>query len=173
MTGTATTLMGSNRGSEGMSSVDPAATAARHIVIGGGATVDYNSAVQGGLRLRKGTTLTIKDGATWVQDISDNPQGSGWDECRCDPSELILDGGTFRRTGEGTEETMTGSGIFVNVGGGNMLLGSYNDDNNLERLGTKPPTANVVLKNGGRIENTGQLWFGTDGESSPGTRVPL
>jgi hypothetical protein len=160
-----------NRGSEGMNSVDPTATAARHIVIGGGATVDYNSAVQGGLRLRQGTTLTIKDGATWVQDITGHPQGSGWDECRCDISELVLDGGTFRRAGEGTEETATGSGIFVNVGGGNMLFGSYNDDNNMERLGTLPPHYNVVIKNGGRLENTGQLWFGTDGESSPDQRI--
>src|SRR5688572_8081527 len=41
-TGNAQTLMLSNRGSEGMNSVDPTATAARHIVIGGGATVDFD-----------------------------------------------------------------------------------------------------------------------------------
>jgi hypothetical protein len=52
-----------------------------------------------------------------------------------------------------------------------MLFGSYNDDQNLERLGTLPPRANVEIKNGGRLENTGQLWFGTDGESSFNTRV--
>jgi hypothetical protein len=175
VTGNATTLMGTNRGSEGMNNINPATTAARHIIIGGGAAVDYaiTASQTSGLRLRQGTTLTVKDGATWEQDISGLPQGSGWFECRCDPSELILDGGTFRRTGEGTEETAPGSGIFVNVGGGNMLLASYNDDNNTPRLGALPPRVNVVLKNGGRIENTGQLWFGTDGESSPETRVHM
>jgi hypothetical protein len=38
-------------------------------------------------------------------------------------------------------------------------------------LGTLPPAVNVQIKNGGRLENQGQLWFGTDGESSPETRV--
>jgi hypothetical protein len=174
VTGDATTLMGSNRGSEGMNNIEPTATAARHIVIGGGATVDFSPLVAlSTFRIRNNTTLTIKDGATWVQDISDHPDGTGWQECRCDISEFTLDGGTFRRAGEGTEETAPGSGIFVNVGGGQILFGSYNDDNNLERLGTKPPTYNIVLKNGGRIENTGQVWFGTDGESSPGQRVRM
>jgi hypothetical protein len=162
--GNATTLMGVSYGSEGMNSVDPTVTAARHIVIGDGAIVDYNSFIANagaprGIRLRQGTTLTIEDGAIWVQDISDNPSG-GWQECRCDPSALILDGGTFRRTGEAPNGT----------GGGNALFGSYNDDNNQARLGTKPPTTNIVITNGGRLENTGQLWFGTEGESSPRQR---
>ncbi len=171
--GNATTLLLTNRGSEGMNNIDPAVTAARHIVIGGGTTVDYDVLTLGGFRLRKGTTLTIKQGATWVQDITDHPDGNGWAECRCDPSDLIIDGGTFRRVGEGTEETAPGSGIFVNVGGGQILFASYNDDNNTPRLGTLPPRVNVALKNGGRIENTGQMWFGTDGESSPETRVHM
>jgi hypothetical protein len=154
-----------NRGTEGMNSVDPTTTAARHIVIGGGATVDYNNVISGsGFRLRQGSTLTIKDGATWVQDQSDHPAGVSFAECRCDPSELILDGGTFRRLGEVTGDPEDG-------GGGNVIFGSYNDDNNNPFLGTLPPRANVVIKNGGRLENTGQLWFGTDGESSPNTRV--
>ena len=155
-----------NRGTEGMNSVDPTTTAARHIVIGGGATVDYNPIIsESGFRLRQGSTLTIKDGATWWQDMSDFPANTTFAECRCDPSELILDGGTFRRTGEapGDEDG--------DAGGGNMIFGSYNDDNNSPFLGALPPRANVVIKNGGRIENTGQLWFGTDGESSPNTRV--
>ncbi len=165
VTGNATTLMGSNRGSEGMNNIDPALTAARHIVIGGGATVDYNNIISAsGMRLRQGTTLTIKDGATWVQDMSDHPANTSFAECRCDPSELILDGGTFRRIGEATGDPGDG-------GGGNAIFGSYNDDNNGPFLGTLPPRANVVIKNGGRLENTGQLWFGTDGESSPNTRV--
>src|SRR5688572_28503826 len=106
VTGDALTLIGDRYGSEGMNSIDPAVTKARHIVIGGGATVDFaaetanNDMSPRGLRLRQGTTLTIKDGATWVHDVSDIPmQPEGSFECRCDPSSLILDGGTFRRTG--------------------------------------------------------------------------
>ena len=174
VTGNATTLMGINRGSEGMNSVDPAATAARHIVIGGGATVDYNCRTSNstwprGLRLRQGTTLTIKDGATWVQDISDHPEEPGWSfECRCDPSELILDGGTFRRTGEGTISRPRRS----DVGGGNMIFGSYNDDNNLAALGDQAANGQRrTSRTAAGWRTTGQLWFGTDGESSPDTRV--
>ena len=167
VTGNALTLMGDRYGSEGMNNIDPTVTKARHIVIGGGATVDFaaetanNDMSPRGIRLRQGSTLTIKDGATWVQDVSDIPtQPGGSFECRCDPSELILDNGTFRRTG-----------TFSPEGGGNAIFGSYNDDNNLERLGTLPPQAKVEIKNGGRFENEGQLWFGTDGESSYNTRV--
>jgi hypothetical protein len=154
-----------SRGTQGMNSTNPAATAARHIVIGGGATVEYDPKVSGsGFRFRQGSTLTIKEGATWFQDMSDFPANTSFAECRCDPSELILDNGTFRRIGEAP-------GDPEDPGGGNMIFGSYNDDDNLERLGTLPPRANVEIKNGGRLENTGQLWFGTDGESSVNTRV--
>src|SRR5262245_39418858 len=41
VTGNALTLIGDRYGSEGMNSIDPAVTKARHIVIGGGATVDF------------------------------------------------------------------------------------------------------------------------------------
>jgi hypothetical protein len=167
VTGDALALMGDRYGSEGMTTVDPTTTKARHIVIGGGATVDFaaetanNNMGPRGIRLRQGTTLTIKEGATWVQDVSDIPaQPSGSFECRCDPSELILDNGTFRRKGS-----------FSPEGGGNAIFGSYNDDNNQAQLGTLPPRAIVEIKNGGRLENEGQLWFGTDGESSYNTRV--
>jgi hypothetical protein len=67
VTGDALTLMGDRYGSEGMNDVNPAVTKARHIVIGGGATVDFaaetanNNMTPRGIRLRQGTTLTIKD----------------------------------------------------------------------------------------------------------------
>lgn len=158
--GDATTILLSNRGSEGMNNINPSTTAARHIVIGGGATVDYNLLITPqDFRLRQGTTMTIKDGATWVQDASDHPAGNGWG--RMDPSRLIIDNGTFRRSGEPQDGAGAGPNIF----------GSFNDDNNQPRLGTLPPRVNVDIKNGGRFENTGQLWFGTDGESSPNLRV--
>jgi hypothetical protein len=50
------------------------------------------------------------------------------------------------------------------------LFGSYRDDENLQRLGTKPPGFNVEIKNGGYLENDGQLWFGADHEHTVGNR---
>jgi hypothetical protein len=165
-TGNASTLMNSRNGSNGMNNVNPATTAARHVVIGGGATVEYfwptgNGAGDGpdDFRIRQGSTLTIKDGATWVQNASTYPE-NGW--TRMDPSHLILDGGTFRRTGESMADPPDGGGL--------VIFGSFNDDSNFSNFAA-PPKINVDIKNGGKIENTGQLWFGTDDESSPNLRV--
>jgi hypothetical protein len=169
VTGDALTLLGDRYGSEGMNTIDPALTKARNIVIGGGATVEYdgrtsnNNMTPRGFRMRQGTNLTIKDGATWVHDQTLYDAAIGAQECRCDFSSLTLDGGTFRRVGESA----------AGEGGGNAIFGSYNDDNNQPRLGTTPPTVTVDIKNGGRLENTGQLWFGTEGESSPKVRVHM
>ncbi len=164
-TGDAEALMGQRNGTDGMNNVDPALTRARNIVVGGGATVEYYWPTGGGgglsasdFRVRQGSSLTIKDGATWVQDTDATYPENAW--TRMDPSNLILDGGTYRRTGESP----------AGDGGGIVLFGSFNDDANFSTLAA-PATINVELKNGGRIENTGQLWFGTDGETAPGTRV--
>jgi hypothetical protein len=73
---------------------------------------------------------------------------------------LVLDGGTFRRSGQSP----------AGDGGGLILFGSYRDDENHERLGS-PAKISVDIKNGGRLENTGQVWFGADDEHSPDTRV--
>ena len=117
-----------------------------------------------GLRLRQGTTLTIKDGATWVQDLSDNPAGIRMGRVPLRP---------VRADSRRRHVPSHGRIQRPNGGGGNAIFGSYNDDNNQAQLGTLPPRANVDIKNGGRLENTGQLWFGTDGESSSNTRVSL
>jgi hypothetical protein len=158
--GNAGAIFGQNNGTDGMNNINPAVTRARNIVIGHGATVEYYWPLAGGggdFRVRQGSNLIIKDGATWIQDTDSTYPENGW--TRMDPSNLILDNGKFIRRGESAG----------NDGGGLVIFGSFNDDNNIGRLGS--PKINVEIKNGGRIENTGQLWFGTDGESSPDLRV--
>jgi PEP-CTERM motif-containing protein len=155
--GDAATILGSGNGSDGMNDINPATTRARNIVIGGGATVNYNGAVNGDFRIRQGSNLTIKEGATWVQATDATYTENIW--TRFDPSNFVLDGGTFRRSGESAGGD----------GGGILMMSSFNDDNNLARLG--PPKINVEIKNGGRLENTGQVWFGADDEHTHGTEV--
>jgi hypothetical protein len=174
-TGNAATVLGARNGNEGMNNINVASAAARNIVIDGGNTVEYyyptgNGAGTGSsdFRLRQGTNLTITGGATFLQDQSDYPNNSGNGWMRMDPSNLILDNGTFRRVGEPPEQIDDGI-----VGGGPMIFGSFNVDNNLARLGALPPQINIELKNGGRIENVGQFWFGTDGENTPDTRIRM
>ena len=154
VTGNATTLLGQDNGSNGMTSVDPAATEARNIVIGGGAMVAYNQPANGDFEVKQGSNFTIKEGAVWVQDASTYTE-NGWTQM--DASHFILDGGTFRRTGEATKPGN------VNDGGGLMMFGSYRGHNNFAVLAA-PTDINVEIKNGGRLENTGSLWFGADDE---------
>jgi hypothetical protein len=165
-TGDANAILGSRNGSLGMNNIDPAVTLARNIVIGGGSTVTYHWPTGGtgsgssrDFRWQQGTNVTIKEGAVWQQATDNTYPENGWTEMN--PSKLTLDGGTFRRSGESP----------AGDGGGLVMFGSYRDDDNISRLGA--PKIEVDIKNGGRIENTGQLWFGTDGESSPDLRVKM
>jgi hypothetical protein len=156
--GDANTLMGQRNGSDGMNNISLAASRARNIVIGGGATVEFNSqAIASDFRLNQGSTLTVKEGATWQQTTDSTYTENRW--TRFDPSALILDGGTYKRTGESAGGD----------GGGLLMMSTFSDDSNLARVG--PPRINVEIKNGGRLENVGQVWFGADDEHTPDTRV--
>jgi hypothetical protein len=178
VTGNALTLMGQRNGSNGMNSTDPATTRARNIVIGGGATVEYyyptgNDAGtdSSDFSLRQGSSFTVTGGATLLIDQATftNDSGNAWG--RMDPSNLILDNGTFWKKGQPPDQVPDPEEGFPGgpVGGGPTIFGSFNSDNNLQRLG--PPKINVEIKNGGQLKNEGQLWFGTDGENTPDTRV--
>jgi hypothetical protein len=151
--------LGQRNGSDGMNNVDPAATRARNIVIGGGARVEYyRPTPNSDFRIQQGTNLTIKEGAVWVQETDATYPENGWTQM--DPSNLILDGGTLRRSGQSP----------AGDGGGLILFGSYRDDANAARLGL-PAKINVEIKNGGKLENNGQMWFGADDEHSQGTEA--
>ena len=161
VTGDAATLLGQRNGSDGMNNVDPTLTRARNIVIGGGARVEYyRPTPNSDFRIVQGTNLTIKEGAVWVQETDATYPENGWTQM--DPSNLILDGGTFRRSGQSP----------AGDGGGLLLIGSYRDDANKDRLGL-PAKINIEIKNGGKLENDGQLWFGADDEHSIGTEAKI
>ena len=52
------------------------------------------------------------------------------------------------------------------------MFGSYRDDEAFEEIGG-PAKISVEIKNGGRLENNGPVWFGADDEHSPDTRVSI
>jgi hypothetical protein len=152
VTGDAATIFGQTNGSDGANSTDPNATRARNIVIPAGSTVEYDRTISNSdFRIRQGSSLTIGPGAVWVQATDATYSENGWTQM--DPSNLILDGGAFRRTGESP----------AGDGGGIVLFGSYRSGSN---FGVLPPPAviNVLLTNGGEIDNTGQVWFGAEEE---------
>ena len=157
-TGNAATILGQGNGSDGMNTTSLATTRARNITIGNGNVVNYHGNMIGDLRIRQGSSLTIKDGAVWQQVTDNTFTENAWTQM--DASNLILDGGTFRRSG------VSPGGD----GGGLIMFGSYRDDEAFEETGG-PAKINVEIKNGGKLENNGQVWFGADDEHSPDTRV--
>lgn len=164
--GNALAILGQRNGSNGIYALDPIFNRARNIEIGGGAVVEYyfplanaTATSSSDFRIKRGSTLTIRDGAVLVQEVDSTYTSSGW--FLMDPSSLVLDGGTIRRTGEITSE-YDGSGV--------MMFGSYYARNNLAQF-PPPVVIEVTIKNDGRIENTGSLWFGGEEDHPPDLQV--
>jgi hypothetical protein len=112
----------------------------------GGAAVTYDPNTNGDFRVGVGdgvSSLTIKNGASLSMESASDID-SKWTRYEGD---LILDGGTFRRTKDGVNS----------LNGGLFMLGAFAQRRGME--------IDVTLTNGGRIENDGQLWFGSP---SPG-----
>jgi hypothetical protein len=134
---------------------DGRGTAGGHAIsIGGGSQVIYDSGIIRDLRLRINNgpaSLTIKEGALLSVDSNNSDQDGVWTQFDGD---LILDNGTYRRTHSGSSE-----------GGGLNMFGSWRS------LQDQKITVNV--RNGGRIENTGQIWFGADEEHALGLKVHM
>jgi hypothetical protein len=156
-TGDAATILGRANGSNGMNTTSLATTHARNITIPANTTVNYHGNMIGDLRMNQGSTLTIKQGGVWQQVTDNTFTENAWTQF---DGQLIIDGGTFRRSGESPGGD----------GGGLILFGSYRDDESFEEIGG-PAKINVEIKNGGKFENTGQVWFGADDAHSPDTRV--
>ena len=149
---TAEEVVGRTDGSNGASSPNGGET----FIIGGGATVSYDAnALESDFRIKQGSNLIIRDGATWVQ-----PTDATWSENRwteMDLSRLEIDGGTFSR-----------NGVVPGEGGGALIFGSWRGDDNFGTVNGQNDTIgrvlgetiSISLTNGGRLENEGQLWFG-------------
>jgi hypothetical protein len=145
-----------------MNTTSLATTRARNITIPANTTVNYHGNMIGDLRIRQGSSLTIKEGAVWQQITDETYTENAWTQI--DASNLILDGGTFRRSVAAPSQKADGGGL--------LLIGSYRDDEAFEEIGG-PAKINVEIKNGGRLENEGSLWFGADDEHSPDTRATV
>jgi hypothetical protein len=120
------------------------------VISGPGSVVEYDAdGLSSDFRIRQGGTMTISDGAVWQQLSNDDWGENRWTQI--DASALILDGGSFIRTGAVRDE-----------GGGALLIGSWQSDDNFD----KPESldhfrSQITITNGGRFENEGQLWIGT------------
>ncbi|MBA3484951.1 MAG: hypothetical protein H0T51_24395, partial [Pirellulales bacterium] len=148
--GDAATILGSTQGSNGANS---SPTSGANIIIGGGSTVEYYAPANGDMRVKQGSNLIIRDGATLVQETDVTYTENAWTQM--DPSNLILDGGTYRRTGASPGGD----------GGGLLLLGSWRSDDNFAHI-PAPAKINVLITNGGSLQNEGDLWFGA-GDDTP------
>lgn len=132
-----------------------------NIIIGGG-TVSYPAdELQADFEMRQGSTLQILEGGRWLHETTEDFSENRWTQL--DLTALIIDGGTFSRIGEGPGD-----------GGGALIFGSWQGDDTfdspvapIDYLDTK-----IEIKNGGRFENTGELWFGSWEDLPPnGSRI--
>lgn len=153
-------LIGKQDGSDGWGS---AIGEEQNFIIGSG-TVNYDANALGSdFRLKQGSTLKITGGATWQQLSTNDWSENRWTEM--DADQLIIDNGTFRRTGAVNDE-----------GGGAFILGSWRGDDNFSNpLSPKDYFEQTVeVKNGGSLINEGQLWFGAWGDVPPnGTKISM
>jgi hypothetical protein len=154
-------VLGVDDGADGFNG--PNSNEEQNIFVGMGATVTYDADFLGrDFELFQGSSLTIHEGATWQQTADEFWSENRWTEL--DPSNLILDNGTFRRIGSVREE-----------GGGALIFGSWQGDDVFDEpeFPLDHQETNVLITNGGRLENEGQLWFGSWGDQAPGLVVNM
>ncbi len=146
-------LVGTIHGSDGYGGI---AGEEENIIIGSGSTVTYEADINEDFYIKQGGSLTIQDGAVWQQLSDDSWPENMWTEM--DATRLTLDNGTFRRTGSVSDE-----------GGGALIFGSWRADDNFNNPASPLDhfEANIVVQNGGLLQNEGQLWFGSWGDTPP------
>lgn len=119
------------------------------IIEGGAVTYDPNSFGDFRFRARNFLnegTLTIRGGGSLSMATSDGTPDGYWTQW--DGKKLTLDNGTFRRTADRA----------VGSTGGAMIWGSWRSFTG--------QVIDIDIKNGGRFENDGQMWFGTPGDNA-------
>jgi hypothetical protein len=120
----------------------------------GGAAVVYDPNANGDFRVLVGegvSSLTIKNGASLTMNTASDIDGK-WTRYG---SDLTLDGGTFSRTKDGVNS----------LNGGLMMLGGF-----AQRWGQE---IDINILNGGRLENDGQLWFGSPSPAGNATDLAV
>ena len=127
-----------------------------NIIIGSGSTVTYEADIYEDFYIKQGGSLTIQDGAVWQHLSDDSWPENMWTEM--DASRLTLDNGTLRRIGSVNDE-----------GGGALIFGSWRGDDNFNNPASPLDyfESNIVIQNGGLLQNEGQLWFGSWGDTPP------
>lgn len=152
--GDAETVIGHANGSNG---ANTSPTSGFNIVIDDGASVGYDPPLHDyGFSIKQGSNLIIRDGASWTQTTEATDEETAWTVM--DASNLIIDGGSFIRTGATTFDP-------GDAGGGLLIFGSWRADDNFAQL-PAPANINILISNGGKLENEGDLWFGS-GEDAP------
>ena len=136
-----------------------------NIVIGSGATVNYNANDPRGdgggsdFEIRQGANFTITDGASFTHLSDDSWSENRWTEL--DLSNLVIDNGSFIRTGSVREE-----------GGGALIFGSWQGDDTFNQPESPDHLeTNILITNGGRLINEGQLWIGSWDDTPPNGSV--
>ena len=131
-----------------------------HIIIADG-DVLYNGNEFGDFRVLQGNDMTIGVGGSWNQITETTWSENRWTEM--DLSNLNLSGGSFRRIG---------AGIPTEPSGGALIFGSWRGDDNFGEI-DPPQVINVVIEEGGSLENEGQLWFGAGEDHDAGLTVNM
>ncbi len=153
------TLVGKDNGTNGYGG---ALQEEETFLIGTGSTVTYEADVFGDFQVKQGGNLIIRDGAVWQQLTDDSWPANNWTQM--DASNLTLDNGTFRRIGSTSQERGTG---------GAMIFGSWRADDNFAVSPLSYADINISITNGGRLENDGELWFGSWDDTPAGTRITM
>lgn len=145
-------------GSDGWRNTPPDET--EDIIIGSG-TVNYDAdAISSDFRVLQGSTMTITGGATWTHLSNDDWSENRWTQF--DMTTLTIDNGTLLRTGEVNDE-----------GGGAMIFGSWrgNDTFGTPDVPIVHQEVDILITNGGLLQNQGQLWFGSWGDTPAGGTI--
>ena len=156
-------ILGAQDGADGYNGDN---TEEQSIFIGDASTVEYpGNTLDADFEMFQGSNLTIHEGATWLQSANDSWTENRWTEM--DLSNLVLDNGSFRRIG---------SVPSAQEGGGALIFGSWQGDDTFDE--PEAPLdhfeSNILITNGGLLENEGQLWFGSwDDTPANGTVIRM
>ena len=159
-------IIGASDGADGF---DGPLEEVQNIIIPSG-TVSYDANTRGSdFEMHQGSTLTIQSGAVWQQVTESSWTNNRWTQM--DVDSLNIDGGVFRRTGAARFDDDSPPDP---QSGGALIFGSWQGDDGFGKPAADPrdnQETYINITNGGRLENEGQLWFGSWGDTAPNGTV--